>query len=92
MTAAQAFRSERLKMQMPATAGVALEDRSLLTAEARRLVRQALVRDNLSGRGYMRVIDLARTIADLDNVLPVGAEHVAEALALRLDQRRVGLI
>jgi magnesium chelatase family protein len=69
-----------------------LEDRGLLTAEARRLLRQALVSDGLSGRGYVRVINLARTIADLDNVLPVEAHHLAEALALRLDQRRAGLL
>ena len=48
------------------------------------------VRESLSARAYVRMVSLARTMADLDNVLPVGVEHVAEALALRLDQRRVG--
>ncbi len=67
-----------------------LEERTHVTREARALLRQALVREGLSGRAYVRIISLARTIADLDNVIPVGAEHLAEALALRLDHRRVG--
>ena len=66
-----------------------IEQRNQLTQEARAFLLQALLRDSLSGRAYVRVIGLARTIADLDNVLPVEVEHVAEALALRLDHRRV---
>ncbi len=57
--------------------------------EAQSLLREALVRDGLSGRGYARVMDLARTIADLDQAAQVSAEHLAEALSLRLDQRRL---
>jgi magnesium chelatase family protein len=89
VVAAWAFRRERLQKQWEPS-GHALEDRSLLTTDARSLLRQALVRDSLSGRAYVRIISLARTIADLDNLLPVGPEHVAEALALRLDHRRIG--
>jgi magnesium chelatase family protein len=63
-----------------------------LSPEASRLLRQALATECLGGRGYARVVRLARTIADLDAVAVVEAEHVAEALALRLDQRRVGLV
>ena len=90
VAAARAFRRQRSEHGGAATPQ-ALEERSGLTREARGLLRQALVREGLSGRAYVRVIGLARTIADLDNVLPVGAEHLAEALALRLDYRRVGL-
>ncbi|NLO28315.1 MAG: YifB family Mg chelatase-like AAA ATPase [Actinobacteria bacterium] len=68
-----------------------LEERNGLTEEARRLLRDALVRDSLSGRAYVRTVRLARTIADLDGAPSVRMDHVAEALALRLDQRRVGL-
>lgn len=42
----------------------------------------------LSGRGWNRVIKVARTCADLDGSRAVGADHVAEALALR--RREVG--
>jgi magnesium chelatase family protein len=68
------------------------EGRQRLSADGRSLLRQALVRDALSGRGYMRVIALARTIADLDQVEEVSAEHVAEALSLRLDHRRLAFV
>ncbi len=89
--AAREFRAERLAGEGMAE-DCSLEQRGRLTPEARRLLREALVRDGLSGRGYVRVIDLARTIADLDQTTRVGVEHIAEALALRLDQRRVGLL
>ena len=72
--------------------GAPLEERSHLAVGARRLLRQALIRDGLSGRGYSRVIDLARTIADLDAEFEVGADHVAEALSLRLDYHRLGQV
>ena len=62
-----------------------------LREDARSLLRQALVKEGLSGRAYSRVIALARTIADLDGAASVRMEHVAEALALRLDYQRVGL-
>jgi magnesium chelatase family protein len=67
-----------------------LEERVGLNRDAQTLLRQALVSDSLSGRGYARVMGLARTIANLDCVATVGAEHVGEALALRLDRRRIG--
>ena len=88
VAAALAFREQRSRGKQTASPG-SVEVRDHLTGEARALLRQALLRDSLSGRAYVRVISLARTIADLDNVVPVGAEHVAEALALRLDHRRV---
>jgi len=91
VTAARAFREQRMTSG-DTTATGELGTRASLTVEARRLLREALVRGGLSGRGYVRVIELARTIADLDQVAQVGAEHVAEALALRLDYRREGFI
>jgi magnesium chelatase family protein len=63
-----------------------------LAPAARTLLRHVLVKEGLSGRAYTRVMRLARTIADLDQVVEVREEHVAEALALRLDIRRVGLV
>jgi len=88
--AAREFRLHRENHQDD-QARVPLEERNGLTEEARGLLRDALVRDGLSGRAYVRTVRLARTIADLDGVRPVRVDHVAEALALRLDQRRVGL-
>jgi magnesium chelatase family protein len=37
----------------------------------------------LSGRGFDRVLKVARTIADLDGVERVDVGHVAEALSYR---------
>ncbi len=88
VTAALVFRGQRSAAEK-GLAPRSVEKGNHLTPEGRALLCQALVRDGLSGRAYVRVISLARTIADLDNVLPIGAEHVAEALALRLDHRRV---
>jgi magnesium chelatase family protein len=97
VAAARDFRRQRPQRSVEPVAGLpearlgaALEDRGLLTADARRLLRQALVKDSLSGRAYVRIIGLARTIADLDGTLLVDSDHLAEALALRLDHRRVG--
>jgi magnesium chelatase family protein len=89
VAAARGFARERAA-QEGAGSAVGLERRSCLNTGARGLLRQALVRDSLSGRAYARIIGLARTIADLDQVATVRSEHVAEALALRLDYRRIG--
>ncbi len=50
-----------------------------------RLLREALVRSALGGRGYVRVLAVSRTLADLVESESIMQEHVAEALALRLD-------
>lgn len=63
-----------------------------LSRDARSLLREALVRDALSGRAYVRVMGLARTIADLDGLAEVSGEHLAEALSLRLDHRRLAFV
>ncbi|MCL5942322.1 MAG: YifB family Mg chelatase-like AAA ATPase [Actinobacteria bacterium] len=61
-----------------------LEARFAVTQEARGMLRDALVRYSLGGRGYARVLAVSRTLADLDGTVAVRAEHVAEALALRV--------
>lgn len=52
-------------------------------AEAKDLLRSAVDRLHLSGRGHARVGRVARTIAALAAADTVRAEHVAEALAYR---------
>lgn len=75
----------------PYSPALCLEEGARLSREARSLLRHALVSESLSGRAYAGIVKLARTIADLDQVTVVGAEHLAEALAFRLDYRRLGL-
>jgi magnesium chelatase family protein len=94
---ARAFRAARLARFSPGgdsggrTAGPRLlEEQSRLGKQAKGLLREALLKHGLGGRGYVRTINLSRTIADLDNQVEVNADHVAEALALRLDCRRIG--
>jgi magnesium chelatase family protein len=47
------------------------------------LLRDAADSMRLSGRGYHRVLRVARTLADLDGVDKVGHIHLAEALSYR---------
>jgi len=92
VTAAWRYRQERLTRAMSSGNWQVEQKASLesdLGSEARAFLREALVKDGLSGRAYVRTLRLARTIADLDQVAAVSLEHVAEALALRLDDRRL---
>jgi len=52
-------------------------------ADSDRLLRAALDRFALTGRGWDRVRRVARTIADLDGSELVSGDHVAEAITLR---------
>ncbi len=53
------------------------------------LLRQAVQRYNLSARAYTRILKVARTIADLEQVELIGMAHLAEAIQYRsLEQRR----
>lgn len=62
-----------------------LEKRLGMSGAGGRLLREALVRSALGGRGYVRVLAVSRTLADLEESASITQEHVAEALALRLD-------
>jgi magnesium chelatase family protein len=88
VAAAREFARERVG-RMRVKDRMSLEYRDGLSDAARSLLRDALVSDSLSGRGYARVVRLARTIADLDSTMVVSSEHAAEALALRVDYRRL---
>lgn len=54
-----------------------------LTNEALKLITQASENFNLSNRGYLKIIKLARTIADLEHSEEISQSHIAEALQYR---------
>ncbi len=55
-----------------------------LGPEAEELVKNAVVSHNLSGRGYHKILKIARTIADLEHHETIQANHIAEAIAYRI--------
>jgi magnesium chelatase family protein len=60
-----------------------IEEAVHLDDGARKLVRDAAERMQLSARGFHRVLKLARTLADLDEAQATGRIHLAEALSYR---------
>ncbi len=51
--------------------------------KAEAVLRSGFVTNHLSGRGFDRILRLARTIADLEEKEVIGEEHVLEALQFR---------
>jgi magnesium chelatase family protein len=68
---------------------VFIERHCTLSANAQRLLGDALERLGLSARGLHKVLRVARTIADMTAAATIGEEHIAEALSYRLLDRRV---
>jgi magnesium chelatase family protein len=60
-----------------------------LTDPAAALLARAVDALALSGRGFDRTLRVARTVADLEGVDRVDADHVAEGLSFRADERAV---
>jgi magnesium chelatase family protein len=54
-----------------------------LDKESQRLLHQAVDRLNLSNRGYLRTLKIARTIADFDGSDKIQSHHIAEAIQYR---------
>jgi magnesium chelatase family protein len=72
-----------------ALAGVDLERVVPLDRESRRLIEAAVSRLGLSARAFVKVLRVARTIADLEGEERVRTPHVAEAIQGRLLDREV---
>lgn len=56
----------------------------VLSTEQRQIMQIAVKRLQLSMRGYVRLIRLARTIADLEGVDEIGNAHLHEAISYRV--------
>lgn len=58
-----------------------------LSTEAMTTLNRAAKALDLSARGYMRTVKVARTIADIDNSAVIEVHHIAEALQFRPKQQ-----
>lgn len=61
----------------------ALDKVCALTTEGKTLMARAMDRLSLSARAYYRILKVARTIADLENVDEVNVKHISEAIVYR---------
>lgn len=55
-----------------------------LPADAEQLVKSAVINHGLSGRGYHKILKIARTIADINETDAIQASHIAEAVGYRI--------
>ncbi|MBP9759366.1 YifB family Mg chelatase-like AAA ATPase [Candidatus Dojkabacteria bacterium] len=58
----------------------------ILNTDCIQLIKKAVERLNLSARGYFRVLRVSRTIADLHQSENISTDHIAEALAYRINK------
>lgn len=61
----------------------------VLTSDAEQLVRKVVTQHNMSGRGYHKILKLARTIADIGHVSTIQADHIAEATRYRIQNANI---
>jgi magnesium chelatase family protein len=84
------MRVEKLGGRLNATLSVSeLERIAPLERDGKRLIEAAVERLGLSARGFLKVLRVARTIADLEGEATVRAPHIAEAIQGRLLDREV---
>ena len=55
----------------------------VLTSEANEVIKLHFDKLNLTGRGYNKILKIARTIADLENSEEINKFHILEALQYR---------
>lgn len=67
-----------------------IKTKANITNEASSLLNNAAKTIGLSARSYMRIIKVARTIADLDESKTINAAHIAESLQYRRQSSQIG--
>jgi magnesium chelatase family protein len=67
-----------------------IKDHCPLNEDSRTLIEMAMDKLGLSARAYVRILKVARTIADLEGAGDINSSHVAEAIQYRnLDRRMI---
>jgi magnesium chelatase family protein len=67
-----------------------LKQVAALSRESRALLESSATRLGLSARAFVKVLRVARSIADIEGEEKVGKPHVAEAIQGRILDRREG--
>jgi len=88
VTAARERQWERLSSESGCFCNAQLDGELLdrcceLEGEAQTLLKRAVARFGLSARAHVRILRVARTVADLEGASQLTAEHVAEAVQYR---------
>ena len=78
--ARQRLRQDKINAELTARE---IDDYCRVDADGQALLKQAMLRFNLSARGYHRVLKVARSIADLAGAGDIGSSHLAEAIHYR---------
>lgn len=60
-----------------------IKTKAILESHSKQLLNEAAKKMDISARSYMRIIKVARTIADLENSPEIKVQHIAEALQYR---------
>lgn len=85
--ALQTARRKQLELSVNVNAALSnteMERVAPLDRESKRLIEAAIEKLGLSARGFVKVLRIARTIADLEGEERVRAPHIAEAIQARL--------
>ena len=81
------WRMSRLHVPDPHQAGDPIPDlieRNHIDKASEQFLKDVATRNSMSGRGIVRTLGIARTIADMDESEAVNENHMAEAFSLRL--------